>query len=81
MMEPWQAIFEEDAFGRLFTFLQRGEDLGTREPFEFKLSDEIEDPDFERPIDQLMVNAQHEAARRNANEERAAIARKIGNVN
>ncbi len=66
MMELWQAIVEEDAYGRVFIFLQLGDNLGTRELFDAKLSEEVEDLGFEREIGQLAFAAKIEADRRNA---------------
>lgn len=78
MMGAWHAIFEEDAYSRGFIFLQRGDDECTREVFDTIPSEQVEDPGFERQLGQLMVAAKDEAARRNANDERQAISRELG---
>lgn len=75
MMDTWHAIFDEDAYSRGFIFLQKGNDEANRELFDTIPSEQVEDPSFERQLGQLMVAAKDEAARRNANDERAAIAR------
>lgn len=74
-MQAWHAFFDEDAYSRGFIVLQVGEDEGTREVFDTIPSEQVEAPDFERRLGQLMAAAKDEAARRNANAERAAISR------
>jgi hypothetical protein len=75
MMDAWHALFEEDAYSRGSIYLQKGDDQDSRELFDIIPSEQVEDPSFERHLGQLMVAAKDEAARRSANDERAAISR------
>jgi hypothetical protein len=77
MMDAWHAIFDEDAHSRGFICLQRGDDGGTREVFDTIPSDQVEAAGFDRRLGQLMAAAKDEAARRNANDERAALSRSL----
>ena len=77
-MPVWHAFFEEDAYSRGFIILQRGDDEVTREVFDTIPSEQVEDPGFEQRLGQQMAAAKDEAAQRNANDERAAIALVMG---
>jgi hypothetical protein len=77
MMGVWHAIFEEDAYGRGFIVLQKGDDESTREVFDTIPSEQVEDPAFERQLGLRMVAAKHEAALRNANDESQAISSEL----
>jgi hypothetical protein len=79
-MSVWHAQFEEDAYSRGFIVLQKGDDMDTREVFDSIPREQVEDPGFERLLGQLMAAAKHEAARRNVNDERAAISLGLGEV-
>ncbi len=72
MMEAWHAIFEEDGYSRGFIVLQKGNDEGIRELFDTVPSEQVEDPGFQRRLDQMMAAAKLEAEQRNADDERAA---------
>lgn len=60
------------------SFCKKGDDEGTRELFDTIPSEKVEAPGFERQLGQRMVEAKDEAARRNANDERQAISRELG---
>ena len=72
----WHAVFEEDFASRGYIFLQKGQDESSRELFDTLAAELVEAPGFERRLTEQLAAAKDEAARRNAEDEQAAIAAK-----
>lgn len=78
MENNWHAFYDEYPSGAVDILVQRGDDEGTRELLSSIPAELDEDPDFNPDFNKLLAAAHVEAAKRNANDERAAIALVVG---